>query len=72
MTAKKDHGSKNVISRGINFSEDSWMELKKTSFPTREETIRWTVAVFLMMVFFAVFLGATDWLVGGMMRSILT
>lgn len=71
MAAKKENESKNIIARGIGFSQDSWTEFNKISFPTRDETVRWTIAVFFMMVFFSLFLGATDWIVGGMMRSIL-
>jgi preprotein translocase SecE subunit len=62
----------NFIMQGVNFLRDSVEEVKKVHAPTREETVRTTLGVLLMVLVFAVFLGATDWLVGYVMQKVLT
>jgi preprotein translocase SecE subunit len=47
-----------------NFFKEAWLELKKVQPPTREETIRSSLGVFLMLAIFGVFLGITDQVVG--------
>ncbi|NCF75246.1 MAG: preprotein translocase subunit SecE [Xanthomonadaceae bacterium] len=39
---------------------DSYAEIKKVTWPTRQETIRLTIAVILISLFIAAFLGALD------------
>jgi preprotein translocase SecE subunit len=46
----------------VTFFEQSWAELKKVTWPTRQETINLTVAVIGMTVFLAAFLGVIDFL----------
>ena len=62
----------NPISQGIQFTQESWEEIKKVHPPTREETIRATIVVIVMIAFFAIFLGLADLVVGRMMQSVLT
>jgi len=68
----KEEEKKNPIARSVDFTRESWAELKKVHHPTREETINLTVRVFGMVFMFAVFLGLTDFFVGWMMQNILT
>ncbi len=42
------------------FIEDSRQELKRVNWPTREETVRYTVFVIALSLILAVFLGALD------------
>lgn len=70
--AKDNTESKNFVSQAIEFSGESWAELKKVHTPTRQETILLTMRVFAMVCLFGVFLGLTDLVVGWAMRSLLT
>jgi preprotein translocase SecE subunit len=69
--AKVETERKNPISRGIDFTTQSWEELKKVHAPTKQETIQATLVVLVMLIMFATFLGITDFLVGQAMQSIL-
>lgn len=55
-----------------NFLQSAVDELKKVHPPTRQETIQATILVLVMIVLFAVFLGATDLAVGLVMQRVLT
>lgn len=54
-----------------NFFKESWSELKKVQTPTKDETIKSTLGVFLMLLVFGVFLGVTDYVVGSFVRYLL-
>lgn len=56
----------------LGFFHESWTELKKVHSPTRQETIAMTGRVFLMVGIFAVVLGVIDYVVGTLLRFILT
>ena len=70
MAAKPVNG--NVISRSAGFLREAVDELKKVHAPSREETIRATIGVLVMVFVFAIFLGFTDWVVGFVMARVLT
>ena len=55
----------------IDFFKQSVQEIKKVHPPTWAETKRMTLVVIVAMFFFALFLGATDYFVGKLMRNIL-
>lgn len=44
----------------VQFTREAWSELKKVVWPTRKETIRITIAVIILSLAVAVFLGAVD------------
>mgnify|MGYP001575748608 CR=1 FL=1 len=46
----------------INFIKEARIELKKVTWPTRQQTIRYTVAVIAMSLVVAAFLGGLDML----------
>lgn len=46
--------------RIMTYLREARLELKKVSWPTREQTIRYTVAVILTSIVLAVFLGGFD------------
>jgi len=57
LTEKKE----NAI---IRFYRETVGELRKVSWPTREEAVNLTKIVILVLIVMAIFLGAVDW-VGG-------
>ena len=48
--------------RVVTFLKESRVELRKVRWPTREETIRYTIAVIAASAALAVYLGAVDYL----------
>lgn len=62
----------NFISRGFGFFRESWEELKKVHTPTKDETIRATVGVVLMVFFFGIFLGLTDFVIGTVLQRLMS
>ena len=70
MAGAKPESSNAVVRSGLFFQE-AWEELKKVHAPTRQETIRATVGVLLMVLVFAFFLGLTDWVVGLAIRHVI-
>ena len=59
-------------SRLITFIKEARQELKKVSWPTRQQTIRYTVAVIVMSLTMAVFLGGLDLLFQFILEEIVT
>ena len=51
-----------MLERFTTFLSESRTELRKVSWPTREETIRSTVAVILISTLLSLFLGLFDFL----------
>lgn len=62
----------NPVTRSIDFFREATSELKKVHPPTRQETIQATIVVLFMVAIFAAFMGLADYIVGNVMRSILT
>jgi preprotein translocase subunit SecE len=50
----------NIFSKIINFLKEVRIELKKVTWPTRQETIKHTLAVIAISLGVALFLGAAD------------
>jgi preprotein translocase subunit SecE len=59
-----------IVSRGVNYVSESVEELKKVQSPTRQETMRLTGVVVLIIVFISMCLFVMDltfnWLMGKM------
>lgn len=49
-----------MFDRLVNFVKEAKIELKKVSWPTRQQTVRYTLAVILMSLAVAAFLGGLD------------
>jgi len=45
-----------------NYLKNSWVELKKVTWPTQQEALRSTAVVITFSIVVAVFLGALDYL----------
>ncbi len=55
----------------INYIKESKAELKKVSWPTREQAIQSTILVIVISVLTAVFLGGTDYILNKILERIL-
>jgi len=51
-----------IFSKITNFFKDVRVELKKVTWPTRQEAIKHTIAVVAVTAAVAIFLGAADFL----------
>jgi len=49
-----------MINRIVNFLKEVRLELKKVTWPTRQDTIKHTLAVIIISLAVAFFLGAAD------------
>ena len=71
-TATKDSDAPgNPVSRGVGFVKESWVEVGKVHWPTWPETRTATLAVLGMIVFFALFLGLADMVLGRIVGAVL-
>ena len=50
-----------MLQRIVTFLKESRIELKKVTWPTRQETIRYTMTVVLISAAVALFLGGLDY-----------
>lgn len=50
------------MDKAISFLKEVKEELDKVAWPTREQTIRYTILVIIVSVVVGVFLGGLDWL----------
>lgn len=53
---------KNIFGKAKGFCEDVIVELKKTSWPTRQELTESTGLVIVFILLLAAFVGASDWI----------
>lgn len=53
------------------FLQEAYAEMKKVSWPTRKQTIQYTMLVVVISISVAVFLGALDYLFGSIIRNIV-
>ena len=49
-----------VITKTIDFIKEVWQELAKVAWPTREQTVRYTILVIIVAVAVGLFLGGLD------------
>lgn len=55
----------------VKFLKEVRGEGRKITWPTKDETIKSTIAVFIMVTVIALFLLAADWIMGGVIRWLL-
>lgn len=53
------------------FLREAYGEMKKVSWPTREQTIQYTVLVVSISIFVAIFLGVLDYMFGSIIKSVI-
>jgi len=51
-----------MLEKAKLFLQESRQELRRVNWPTREETVRYTVFVIVLSLVFAAFLGALDFI----------
>lgn len=49
-----------MITKPIDFIKEVWQELAKVAWPTREQTVRYTILVIVVAVAVGLFLGGLD------------
>lgn len=55
----------------IRFFKDVWGEIKKVTWPTRQDLFKTTFAVIVFVVIFAVIVGLMDWGFGTLFKAFL-
>lgn len=68
LAKKKNKKQKRSL---IRFFKDVWGELKKVTWPTRQELFKTTFAVIVFVVIFAVIVGLMDWGFGALFQAFL-
>ena len=63
-------GAKRGLLRGTFFS-GTWAELKKVTWPSKEETLRLTIVVLLLSAFVGLLLGVADYAFSKLMEILL-
>ncbi|PID52382.1 MAG: preprotein translocase subunit SecE [Candidatus Moraniibacteriota bacterium] len=53
------------------FLREAYNEMKKVSWPTREQTIQYTMLVVAISISVAVFLGILDYMFGSVIKSMI-
>ena len=60
-SSKKHKGKKaNPIKKGLSYFVESKEELKKVTWPTRNETVKYSIIVIIISIIVAAFLGTAD------------
>jgi preprotein translocase subunit SecE len=59
------------VGSGVSYARDSFSELKKVTFPTRQETIQATMVVIVMMVLVSAYLGLLDLVFLRLMQALM-
>ncbi len=63
---------KNLPKKIITFLKEAKLELKKVNWPTREESLRYTMIVIVVSVFVAAFLGGLDVVFNRLLEKMLS
>lgn len=58
-----------IVHSFIDYIKDSQKELKKVSWPTREQTIRYSFIVILVSLALSAFLGGVDYLLSYLINT---
>lgn len=64
-------GKPNIFQRMVKFLKESWLELKKTSWPSSEELTKSTLIVLGALFVVAVWIGALDYLLGMVTKRVV-
>ena len=54
--------AEDTLAKSRNILQETWIELKKTTWPTRQEAIRLTTVVLGVIVFLGIYMGLLDFL----------
>ena len=53
------------------FFKEAWLELKKVNWPSRKETIRYTLIVIVVLTIIALYLGGIDFLLTRLLNKLI-
>ncbi len=53
------------------FFKEAWLELKKVNWPSRKETIRYTLIVIVVLTIVALYLGGIDFLLTRLLNKLI-
>jgi preprotein translocase subunit SecE len=53
------------------FLREAYSEMKKVSWPTREQTIQYTILVIVISILVAIFLGVLDYMFGSFIKDVI-
>ncbi len=53
------------------FLREAYSEMKKVSWPTREQTIQYTTLVIVISILIAIFLGILDYMFGSFIKDVI-
>jgi len=60
-----------IVGRSRQFLADVYGELRKSSWPTRGELVESTLVVIVSVVLFAAYVGASDFVLGNVIRLLM-
>ena len=69
--AKTESAKKNRDNAIVQYLRETWFELRKVSWPTRQEALNLTLMVILVTTFLAIVLSVMDWAISEAFRLIL-
>jgi len=55
----------------VVFAREAWQEGARVAWPTRQETIRMTLIVFVFVVIMSLFLFSVDWIIAALIKLML-
>ncbi len=61
----------NPLERGLQFLRESWQELKKVSWSSRQEVAGATVFILLLVLVLALFVGLVDFVISRALALVL-
>ncbi len=59
------------MNKAIQFIKESYIELRKVTWPTKQQTINYTIAVILISIAVAFFLGSLDMIFSRIIAQIM-
>lgn len=69
--ARTESAKKSRDNALVQYLRETWFELKKVSWPTRQEALNLTLMVILVTTFLAIVLSLMDWAISEVFRLIL-
>jgi preprotein translocase SecE subunit len=61
LPPRRTRSAEGPLARAVQFAQESQIELRKVTWPTREQTINLTIVVAAVCIIMAVFLGVVDY-----------
>jgi preprotein translocase subunit SecE len=72
LPPRRARSGEGPVARAVHFVQESQVELRKVTWPTREQTINLTVVVIAVCLVMAVFLGIVDYVFQALVNYLIT